>query len=60
MKSRERAIQTAIKEYRPKSAAWKDDFWRALGLPSRGAKLHEALSAGISYKVYIKLNGLWA
>ncbi len=55
MKSRKRAMQATIKEYRPKPAARKDCFWRALGLPSRGAKLHEALSAGISYKVYTKL-----
>ena len=55
MKSRERAKQAAIKEYRPKPATRKDDFWRALDLPSRGAKLHETLSAGISYKVYTKL-----
>ncbi|BBO56953.1 type II RES/Xre toxin-antitoxin system antitoxin [Cobetia sp. AM6] len=48
-------MQAAIKEYRPKSTSRKDDFWKALGLPSRGAKLHEALSAGISYKVYTKL-----
>ena len=55
MKSRGRAMRAAIKEYRPKPAARKDDFWRTLGLPSRGAKLHEALSAGLSYKVYTKL-----
>ncbi|WP_304526792.1 antitoxin Xre/MbcA/ParS toxin-binding domain-containing protein [Halomonas sp. I5-271120] len=48
-------MQAAIKEYRPPASARKDDFWKSLGLPPRGAKLHEALSEGVSYKVYTKL-----
>ncbi|GHA88345.1 type II RES/Xre toxin-antitoxin system antitoxin [Modicisalibacter luteus] len=48
-------MQTAIKEYRPKETARKEDFWKTLGLPSRGPKLHEALNEGVSYKVYTKL-----
>lgn len=48
-------MEAAIKEYRPKVKRRKDDFWKALGLPPRGAKLHEALSEGVSYKVYTKL-----
>jgi len=48
-------MQAAVKEYRPKATARKEDFWKALGLPSRGTKLHEALNEGVSYKVYTKL-----
>ncbi|WP_280564168.1 antitoxin Xre/MbcA/ParS toxin-binding domain-containing protein [Chromohalobacter sp. 48-RD10] len=48
-------MQTDIKAYRPKAAARKEDFWKSLGLPSRGPKLHEALSEGIPYQVYTKL-----
>ncbi|GHB12701.1 antitoxin [Modicisalibacter luteus] len=48
-------MQATTKEYRPKESARKEDFWQALGLPSRGPKLHEALSEGIPYKVYTQL-----
>lgn len=48
-------MEAVIKEYRPKPVPRKDDFWKALGLPSRGPELHEALEQGISYKVYTKL-----
>lgn len=48
-------MNVLVKEYRPTASARKDDFWKALGLPSRGARLHEALSEGISYKVYTRL-----
>lgn len=30
-------------------------FWKAVGIPPRGAKLHQALRAGIPYAVYGKL-----
>ena len=48
-------MQVTIKEYRPKAVDRKESFWQHLGLPSRGPKLHEALSEGIPYKVYTKL-----
>ncbi|KAF0805256.1 hypothetical protein A6D6_02493 [Alcanivorax xiamenensis] len=30
-------------------------FWKAVGIPSRGAKLHKTLRDGMPYTVYIKL-----
>lgn len=48
-------MQAQIKEYRPNEKRPKDDFWKALGLPSRGAQLHEELQKGVSYKVYTNL-----
>ena len=47
-------MEAAIKEYRPQAKPQKD-FWRGLGLPSRGPQLHEALEKGVPYKVYTKL-----
>ena len=44
-------MEAAIEEYRPKPKPKKDDFWKALGLPARGAQLHEALEKGVPYKV---------
>ena len=49
------AMEAAIEEYRPKPKPKKDDFWKALGLPARGAQLHEALEKGVPYKVYTEL-----
>lgn len=48
-------MHATSKEYRPKATDRKDDFWKRLGLPSRGPKLHEALREGISFTVYTKL-----
>ncbi len=31
------------------------NFWKSVGIPSRGAKLYEALRAGVAYTVYKKL-----
>ena len=31
------------------------DFWRRIGMPARGAKLHDALHQGLSFSVYGKL-----
>lgn len=31
------------------------DFWRLVGMPARGAKLHDALHKGLSFCVYGKL-----
>ena len=46
-------MEAAIKEYRPKAKLRKKDFWKSLGLPSRGLELHEALEEGVPYKVYM-------
>jgi len=35
-----------------------NDFWTAIGVPSRGAKLHEALRHGLPYSVFSKLSSL--
>ena len=44
----------ALKIYRPKKAAAKG-FWQTLGIPARGAKLHQLLNDGVSYNVYKRL-----
>lgn len=31
------------------------DFWQAVGIPARGAELHEALQGGVDYTVYTQL-----
>ncbi|MBZ5876663.1 type II RES/Xre toxin-antitoxin system antitoxin [Chromohalobacter israelensis] len=48
-------MSSTIKEYRPKAVDRKEGFWQTLGLPSRGPKLHEALSEGVPYEVYTNL-----
>jgi len=35
-----------------------DDFWKVIGVPSRGARLHEALRNGLPFSVFRKLSGL--
>lgn len=44
----------AEKRYHPPTAKG-DDLWRRLGIPSRGARLHEALHRGLPYAVYQRL-----
>jgi putative toxin-antitoxin system antitoxin component (TIGR02293 family) len=44
----------------PNVAAYKPSqppksFWETVGIPARGIKLHEALHAGLPYKVYTNL-----
>ena len=41
-------------EYRaPREAG--SGFWKTVGIPARGARLHEALREGVSYVVYKQL-----
>lgn len=44
----------AIKEYRV-NCDTNTSFWKAVGMPSRGAKLHQTLRDGMPYTVYTKL-----
>lgn len=37
------------------SANTQPDLWQALGIPSRGPRLYEALHDGLPYRVYTKL-----
>lgn len=47
-------MPTALKEYRPSGAA-KNGFWKAVGMPARGAKLHQLLKEGLPFTVYKNL-----
>jgi len=44
----------ARKLYQP-TRSGESDFWACLGLPSRGAELHEALHRGFPYQVFRRL-----
>ena len=48
-------MESGTREYRPETKPPQDDFWKALGLPSRRLELHEAVKEGIPYTVYTKL-----
>ena len=41
--------------YHPVMLPEHSDFWRAVGIPSRGARLYEALRQGFPYAVYTRL-----
>ncbi|MBD1227967.1 type II toxin-antitoxin system Xre/ParS family antitoxin [Xenorhabdus griffiniae] len=43
-----------IKEYQA-TRDTNTNLWKAVGIPSRGAKLHQALREGMPYAVYTKL-----
>lgn len=48
-------MPTQIKEFHVPKSAQTGDFWLSVGLPSRGANLHEVLHNGIPFHVYTKL-----
>ncbi len=47
-------MSASLKQYTPPKTA-KSDFWRELGVPARGVKLHLALEQGFSFDIYKKL-----
>ncbi|MDR5899588.1 DUF2384 domain-containing protein [Halomonas vilamensis] len=48
-------MHTQINEFHVPKSAQGEDFWLSIGLPSRGASLHETLHQGIPFHVYTKL-----
>lgn len=48
-------MKNQFKEFHAPKGAQHEDFWLSLGLPSRGAKLHEALQEGLPYHIYTRL-----
>jgi putative toxin-antitoxin system antitoxin component (TIGR02293 family) len=47
-------MQTQLQDYEPNPAT-HNDIWQALGLPSRGPKLYQAIHDGLPYGVYDSL-----
>ncbi|MFT4927146.1 MAG: putative toxin-antitoxin system antitoxin component (TIGR02293 family) [Phenylobacterium sp.] len=47
-------MDTSIKVWHPQTSK-QLNYWQTIGMPSRGARLHEALHNGLPYSVYSKL-----
>ncbi|WP_274644671.1 type II RES/Xre toxin-antitoxin system antitoxin [Pseudomonas serbica] len=47
-------MQTQLKDYEPNPVT-NNDIWQALGLPSRGPKLYQAIHDGLPYAVYDRI-----